>query len=360
MVLNALLSLLFAIVGGAPANRRRLLSVSVAVGTVAAGSFAYYSNSCNPPTPPEPPVSSVGTTGAPVPTGTAPPTSSADAGVPLPDGGVEPPAPPPKLECKFKRPGAARAAKALPAARIVGGTDALPGEFPFATSLQTSRGDHFCGGSVFREKWILTAGHCVGVYATFKAVVGRHDLRTVEGTEYAVTADDVRLHPLYGTNPDAPLDYDVALVELPEKATTPGVPLHVGSSTGWAWAIGWGRLSSGGPLAKVLQKVKMPIVDQQTCKGFYKQELTDRMICSDRWGEGSCQGDSGGALLFPAGIRTDPDTGESAPFGWQIAGDVSWGVDCAAGFPGVYGRLTSPELGPQTELAEWVDACAEP
>lgn len=363
MVLNVLLGLLFAIVGGADTNRRRVLSISLGIGTVAAGSFALYNNNaagCGGGT--QPPVVEP----APAPTATPPtpppsaPTVPTDAGEPPPeDGGVTPPAPPPRPECKFKLPSIARAAKKLSESRIVGGTDALPGEFPFATSLQTTSGDHFCGGSVFRDEWILTAAHCVEVYGKFLAVVGRFDLRTEEGNEYLVSSNDVRVHPLYGTNPQAPLDYDVALIHLPKKASVEGIPLHVGNlGDDWAWAIGWGRLSSGGPVSKTLKKVKMPIVAQDTCKGFYKNELTDRMICSDRWGEGSCQGDSGGALMFASGMRTEPD-GSTSYFGWQVAGTVSWGVDCAAGFPGVYARLTSPKLGPQVPLAEWVDVCAE-
>lgn len=364
MVLNVLISLLFAIVGGGDANRRRALTVTFAVGTAAAGSFAVYNSATGgcaggtqPPTEPGPPPAPTATPPTPP---APPPTAPVDAGPPPPDdASVTPPEPPTKPSCKFKLPSIARAANLPSESKIVGGTDALPGEFPFATSLQTLAGSHFCGGSVFRDNWILTAAHCVEVYGQFLAVVGRHDLRTVEGNEYRVKAADVRVHPLYGTNPDAPLDYDVALVKLPEKASVDGVPLHVGNlGDDWAWAIGWGRKSSGGPLTDTLKKVRMPIVAQDTCKGFYQEELTNRMICSDRWGEGSCQGDSGGALLFASGMSTEPD-GTVLYFGWQLAGTVSWGIDCAAGFPGVYTRLTSPKLGPQVVLAEWVDVCAE-
>lgn len=42
---------------------------------------------------------------------------------------------------------------------IVNGKDAAPGQFKHAVSLQF-RGSHFCGGSIIKPNWILTAGHC--------------------------------------------------------------------------------------------------------------------------------------------------------------------------------------------------------
>ena len=48
--------------------------------------------------------------------------------------------------------------------RIVGGTIATPGEFPYQISLQRSSGSSWsqsCGGSIYNEKTILTAAHCV-------------------------------------------------------------------------------------------------------------------------------------------------------------------------------------------------------
>lgn len=48
--------------------------------------------------------------------------------------------------------------------RIVGGTIATPGEFPYQISLQRSSGSSWsqsCGGSTYNERTILTAAHCV-------------------------------------------------------------------------------------------------------------------------------------------------------------------------------------------------------
>ena len=45
--------------------------------------------------------------------------------------------------------------------KVVGGTVAHEGQFPYQISLRNRYNRHFCGGSILNHQWILTAAHCV-------------------------------------------------------------------------------------------------------------------------------------------------------------------------------------------------------
>ena len=205
----------------------------------------------------------------------------------------------------------------LPEPFIVGGEEVDPAcpncKYEFMVSLQ--QGGHFCGGSLVREDWVITAAHCVeGSNNGLQVKIGLHN---VNGTAGSITrnVDQVIVHPSYSS---WSLDNDYALLHLSQPVTT-FEPIQLCTDTDhdeeptMSTTMGWGATQSGGWGSNILMEVDVPIDD--SC-GNIGNETTNNMICAgdSNGGEDSCQGDSGGPL-----IMTNSD-GE-----YELIGIVSWG-----------------------------------
>lgn len=229
---------------------------------------------------------------------------------------------------------------------IVGGSDATAGEFPFIVSLQAGGMGHFCGGSLIKKNWVLTAAHCTEGGYINKVYLGLLDQNDASGAEIRNPKRIVR-HPLYDQQTT---DYDFALIELDQDSTY--VPIELNSneiliptepaSEMLSLVAGWGEMSQSLQTmnsADLLQKVEVPLVTKDVCDKAYAGMITDRMICAGlpAGGKDSCYGDSGGPLTV-----TDPVTGVR-----RLIGVVSWGEGCAQpGKFGVYSKVNS--------VLEWI------
>jgi trypsin len=208
----------------------------------------------------------------------------------------------------------------LPQPMIVGGEEVDPAcpncKYPFMVSLRGGwGGGHFCGGSLVREDWVITAAHCVegSSPSSVDVKIGLHNVNNTTGSETR-SVDQIIVHPQYS---GWSLDNDYALLHLSSPSSFEPIQLVTDDSHDeepvMSTTMGWGATSSGGGSSNVLLEVDVPIDD--SC-GNIGNETTNNMICAgdSNGGEDSCQGDSGGPLIMTN------DEGE-----YELIGIVSWG-----------------------------------
>ncbi|XP_068709846.1 MAM and LDL-receptor class A domain-containing protein 1-like isoform X3 [Montipora foliosa] len=224
-----------------------------------------------------------------------------------------------------------------PHTRIVGGTVATPGSWPWQTMLRSLSGFQFCGGTLVSDEYVITAAHCIGSNP-FQIRLGAHKRTTsVTGYEQDFNVSKVITHPLYQF--PQRFSHDIAIVKLSKPAQLnrrvhPAcLPLVVPAPVNGerCWITGWGRTSAGGPSPDVLLQASVPIVSRPRCDKAYPNQIHDSMICAglDQGGIDSCQGDSGGPMVCETGGR------------YYLHGVTSWGHGCALPNKfGVYAKVT--------------------
>ncbi|CAG2101082.1 unnamed protein product, partial [Medioppia subpectinata] len=158
---------------------------------------------------------------------------------------------------------------------------------------------------------------------------------------------EVKLHPNFRFSASHPDRYDIAVLRLdrpvryndnvlPVCLPTPGFRYE-----GWYGVVtGWGKTDpalSNRYGTRLLQKVDVPIIDNEECEQWHRTRGIDlkifpEMMCAgyEDGHKDACVGDSGGPLVINTNGR------------WTLAGITSAGFGCAQSRqPGIYHRVSN-------------------
>lgn len=256
---------------------------------------------------------------------------------------------------------------------VVGGSDARIDDAPWQAFLIAQ--NQSCGGVVIDAHWVLTAAHCLDSAsnnAPFSEIPAHlisvyTGTATIHGTNFAnhrAQVDKVYVHQQYDK---FSLINDIALIKLatPVHANASSVVLanatdqrNIDASSDLSAQnlrlTGWGFTNPNRTtFSNTMQKVALSAVSDNACALAWGATVTDvsdfqnTFFCAEATDKGSCNGDSGGPLIWH-----DPALAAESDSGAKLVGIVSFGVasQCALnGVPDVYTQVSS--------YINWIDGC---
>lgn len=252
--------------------------------------------------------------------------------------------------------------------QIIGGRYADEEKYPFMVSVGTTvtttttgevRYNHFCGGSLVADRWVVTAAHCTPLpseNSEATVVLGTNLIGSDRGV--SVPVSEIKSHPLWQV-PFGTRGHDIAVWELASPVRlgkgfletismlTSDDLLSMDHGGVLGTTIGWGSSDLLDDW-RLLKEVHVPILEPEVCREQWAQvgqEIIklETMVCTSipEGGIGTCNGDSGGPLMVRDLFSEQ----------WRLAGAVSWG-DCS-GFSGnIYAR--GSVFARVSNLSEWI------
>ncbi|XP_052017067.1 transmembrane protease serine 12 [Apodemus sylvaticus] len=258
------------------------------------------------------------------------------------------PGPPEEEQPVTKGCGIAPLRGASEGSRIIGGTQADTGAWPWQVSLQIQDGDflmHICGGALVRDRWVLTAAHCTKEARDplkWRAVIGTNDLTRSHYHTRSIGITAIIIPPDFIMETFV---NDIALFRLKravryndyiQPICLPfGVFQKLDQNT-TCFISGWGRTKEEGNGTTILQEAKVHFISREICNSdsSYGGVVPNTSFCAghENGTFDTCRGDSGGPLMcyLPEHKR------------YFVMGITSYGHGCGQRhFPGVYSSPSS-------------------
>ena len=174
--------------------------------------------------------------------------------------------------------------------RIVGGQDAVQGQFPYQVSWcyddeRTGQCINHCAGSIYNDKTIITSAHCCNAvksqWHNWKIIAGELDLSVSSGFEQIRKIQNYLIHPDFDPSSfnndiclltlDSALEWNknaqrIALDEMEETSTQ-------------CLVSGWGAKGNG-EQADILQWIEVTVDSDDYCFENIDNFDNETMICA--------------------------------------------------------------------------------
>jgi secreted trypsin-like serine protease len=254
--------------------------------------------------------------------------------------------------------------------KIIGGKEALPGQFPWFVSIGYSDAPnslgHICGGTLISRSWIVTAAHCFknegAKPSSYRVQIGVVRLTSFET---ALELGKVLIHKDFTGNVTDGADIallklkteHLALDKFPALADEQKMKeIKSEESLAEYVVLGFGELEAGLGSSKLMYGAPVPSLGTKSCMAMtypgtgelvYGDKVKSDMVCAGDTTKpnvsDACKGDSGGGLMY---------MGETPSSNQTLVGVTSWGGDDANLRPSCSGNAL--RVGVYTRVATYL------